>query len=342
MTLDNQQASIQIGQRIRVPTGAVTAAVGGTTSTFNPENIGIILAVTPRIGPDGQILMRVAPQISSLQRDSSGAIEGLPVGTNADGTVVETPIINITQAVTTVGASDGETVVIGGLITKETAIDERSIPLLGDIPVLEWLSKTRFRGVVKRELLIVLTPHIVASEEDADRIRNEESCRIDWIMSDVEEVHGDIGVACPPKDDPDKCHPHKKKGPILNLPLSASLPRSIHPHKRKKSDKDEECTTGDPLAPGSEWLPATDGIQTEATIESPEGSRFEPTEMVPLDGSSSQDAVPEQIIVPNESRREVPRAKPGTEKLTGSIESVSPKETADAKTAALSSTEEKR
>jgi type II secretion system protein D len=342
MTLDNQQASIQIGQRIRVPTGAVTAAVGGTTSTFNAENIGIILAVTPRIGPDGQILMRVAPQISSLQRDSSGAIEGLPVGTNADGTVVETPIINITQAVTTIGANDGETVVIGGLITKETSIEERSVPGLGDIPVAEWLFKTRFRGVVKRELLIVLTPHIVATEEDADRIRNEESCRIDWIMSDVEEVHGDIGVACPPKDDPDKCHPHKKKGPILNMPLSTSLPRSIHPHKRKKSDEDESCPTGDPLAPGSEWLPATGGSESESAIESGEGSRFEPTEMVPLDGSSSQEAVPEQIIVPNESRREVPRARSVSEKVTGAIESVAPKATVGSESAALPSAEEKR
>jgi type II secretion system protein D len=344
MTLDNQQASIQIGQRIRVPTGAVTAAVGGTTSTFNPENIGIILAVTPRIGPDGQILMRVAPQISSLQRDSSGAIEGLPVGTNADGTVVETPIINITQAVTTVGANDGETVVIGGLITKETSIEERSVPGLGDIPVAEWLFKTRFRGVVKRELLIVLTPHIVASEEDADRIRNEESCRIDWIMSDVEEVHGDIGVSCPPKDDPDKCHPHKKKGPILNLPLSTSLPRSIHPHKRKKIDEDESCPTGDPLAPGSEWLPATNGGEMESTIESSGGGAFErseETEMVPLDDSSSPESVPEQIVVPNESRREVPRARSNSTRVTGSIESVSPKSRASEQ-AALSSAEEKR
>ncbi|MBY0585712.1 hypothetical protein K2X85_00960 [bacterium] len=329
MTLDNQQASIQIGQRIRVPTGSVNAAQGGTTSTFQAENIGIILAVTPRIGPDGQILMRVAPQISSLQRNSSGAIEGLPVGTNINGTPIETPIINITQAVTTVGAGDGETVVIGGLITKETSIEERSVPGLGDIPVAEWLFKTRFRSVVKRELLIVLTPHVVASEEDAERIKNEESCRVDWIMSDVNEVHGDIGVACPPKDDPTKCLHKNKFGPVLNLPMSGSLPRSIHPHKRKKEDQGANCAPDDPLAPGTEWGPATstESTETEGAIGS-ESKTVEPMPMTPIEQDPSEDLVPEQIVVPNESRRETtPQALPTSKSSIQSV-SASPKRSA--------------
>jgi type II secretion system protein D len=351
MTLDNQQASIQIGQRIRVPTGSVTAAQGGTTSAFQAENIGIILAVTPRIGPDGQILMRVAPQISSLQRNASGAIEGLPVGTNTNGTPIETPIINITQAVTTIGAADGETVVIGGLITKETTIEERSIPFLGDIPVAEWLFKTRFRSVNKRELLIVLTPHVVATVEDADRIKNEESCRIDWIMSDVEEVHGDIGVSCPPKNDPSNCL-HKKDGrPILNLPTENRLPKSIHPHKRKKdgdeADTTADCAPGDPLAPGTEWGPANgtavEGTSLDATMPSEDESSGDASTdslrdssketpvvpLTPIAPPSSDELVPEQIMVPNESRRkEVPRAQPTAK---GAIQSVANGNAKDAK-----------
>jgi type II secretion system protein D len=294
MTLDNQQASIQIGQRIRVPTGAVTAAQGGTTSTFQPENIGIILAVTPRISPEGRILMRVAPQISSLQRNSAGAIEGLPVGINQDQTVAQTPIINITEAVTTVSAMDGETVVIGGLITKETSIEERELPWLGDIPYLEWLFKTRFRGVTKRELLIILTPHVVAADSDADRIKQIESCRIDWIMSDVEEVHGDIGVYCPkPNCDKDgkKCH-DPKTGPVLNLPLSTTLPRSVPKHKRPDPNcppnatetfggfEDVECiepTLSNPSTPPTEGSPGPSNIDPPA----------EQMELVPQDAGAS-------------------------------------------------------
>lgn len=238
MALDNQQASIQIGQRIRVPTGSVTAPQGGTTSSFQAENIGIILAVTPRIAPDGTILMRVAPQISSLERDSSGAIQGLPVGVNEDNTVIETPIINITQAVTTVSTMDGETVVIGGLISKERSIEERKIPVLGDLPYINWLFKTRFRGMNKRELMIILTPHVVYNQADADRIKQIESCRIDWIMGDVREVHGDLGIICPPNDLGKPCCIQKHLGlnaetPVLNMPHSSLLPYNIPWHKRR-------------------------------------------------------------------------------------------------------------
>lgn len=290
MTLDNQQASIQIGQRIRVPTGSVTAPQGGTTSSFQREDIGIILAVTPRLSPEGKILMRVAPQISSLQRDSSGAIEGLPVGTNEDNTVIETPIINITQAVTTIAAGNGETVVIGGLITKETVIEERKLPVLGDIPYAEWLFKTRARGVMKRELLIILTPHVVANELDAERIKQEESCRIDWIMSDVEEVHGNIGVVCPPKDEKDKCcDKHKNGGPIMNLPNRAVLPRSLHPHARKHQNgtgANASCpaegveTLNDPLAPATESMPIEE-IPSEIIVPSESSGKAAPPPKIP-------------------------------------------------------------
>lgn len=272
MALDNQQASIQIGQQIRVPTGSVTAPQGGTTSSFQAQNIGIILAVTPRIAPDGSILMRVAPQISSLERNSSGAIEGLPVGVNADNTVIETPIINITQAVTTISAMDGETVVIGGLISKERAIEERKIPFLGDLPYVNWLFKTRFRGMNKRELMIILTPHVVYNQSDADRIKQIESCRVDWIMGDVEEMHGDIGIAdCLPSDLGKPCCINKHLGlnaetPVLNMPRSNLLPYNIPWCKRPEF----------PLQPPMYSRDKRHGHGVEEFIEQPEDWDVDP------------------------------------------------------------------
>lgn len=323
MALDNQQASIQVGQQIRVPTGSVTAPQGGTTSSFQAQNIGIILAVTPRIAPDGTILMRVAPQISSLERDSSGAIEGLPVGTNSDGTVVETPIINITQAVTTVASADGETVVLGGLITKDTAIEERKVPVLGDAPYINWLFKTRFRGVSKRELLIILTPHIVYNQIDADRIKQTETCRIDWILGNREELHGDIGVDCPPKDPRSNCihdcyHPHGD-GPLLNMPTSDVLPRSIPPHTRDKY----------PPAGQYQSLPSNGGQLDgwEGPIELVDPETLHPPEeiVVPVDpgsGSSARPAAPppgaKVAAAPTEAGPVAPRPRP----LAGSIQAV--------------------
>lgn len=322
MTLDNQQASIQIGQRIRVPTGSVTGTQGGTTNSYQAEDIGIILAVTPRISPDGHIIMRVAPQISDLQRDSNGAIQGLPVGVNQDNTVITTPIINITQAITTVAANDGETVVIGGLIKKTTTIEERELPYLGDIPYLEWLFKTQFRSIGKSELMIILTPHVVYDDADADRIKQLEACRIDWITSDVKEVHGDIGAYCPNKDgdcntdDPECCDKYKKTGPVLNLPLPRKvLPRSIPHHVRDQRTPtydaintrgplnggiDEGYEEGVEMTPVDEQLPVEQGaippeaMPTTPIPPEPTNPGVPPSELiVPNDGSKPQSSVPD-------------------------------------------------
>ena len=130
--------------------------------------------------------------------------------------MIEAPIINTTNAQTTIAAADGQTVVIGGLIAKAKEIDDRKIPFLGDIPVLQWAFRTRFKTAQKRELMIILTPHIVYSQWDADRIKIAEARRMDWILADVDAVHGDIGVptepdsddACPP--DCQKLHNHRR------------------------------------------------------------------------------------------------------------------------------------
>ena len=318
MTLDNQQASIQIGQRIRVPTGSVTGTQGGTTNSYQAEDIGIILAVTPRISPDGHILMRVAPQISDLQRDSNGAISGLPVGVNQEGTVITTPIINITQAITTVAANDGETVVIGGLIKKTTTIEEREIPWLGDIPYLEWLFKTQFRSVGKSELMIILTPHVVYDDADADRIKQLEACRVDWITSDVKEVHGDIGVYCPNKDgdcdNTDSKHhdKYKKTGPVLNLPIPRKvLPRSIPHHVRaQRTPSYDSINTTGPLSGGADegegevemapveeqQVPVDNTPVTPIDPQAPSMRRTPPTPPEP----TNPGIPPSEILVPND------------------------------------------
>ena len=321
MTLDNQQASIQIGQRIRVPTGSVTGTQGGTTNSYQAEDIGVILAVTPRISPDGHILMRVSPQVSSLQTDSNGAIQGLQVGVNTNGTIITTPIINITQAVTTVSANDGETVILGGLIQKTTSIQEREVPGLGDIPYLEWLFKTRTRSVNKQELLIIMTPHVVYDDADADRIMQIESCRIDWITSDVKELHGDIGLNCPGKDencddgDPKHCDKYKKTGPVLNLPLANKvLPRSIPHHSRaNKTPGYDNLEPQGPITDG----PNSSNIQVLPSINS----------TAPTDNQPTMPSIPSEPIPPEPGNPDGPSSEllvPNRNKDQGNSDSLGP------------------
>jgi type II secretory pathway component GspD/PulD (secretin) len=158
MVQDNQQASIQIGQSVPTPTGS-TAFGGQTTTTVQYQEVGVLLDVEPQINPDGFVIMLVRPEISSIT-DSTIQI--------APGAFA--PVLNRRVAETYVAVKDGETVVIGGLITTTENESESKVPFLGDVPGLGILFRTTVRTKTRTELLIALTPKIVRTVEDGRRI----------------------------------------------------------------------------------------------------------------------------------------------------------------------------
>jgi len=169
---NNQQATITIGQQVPLITNVRYDTFGNQINGITYQNVGIILQVTPFISSDGMVEMIVAPQISSLA-DSS---VNVATGTNS----VAAPVINIRSADTVVVTPDGQTVVIGGLLSNNKTENESKIPLLGDIPLLGNLFKRKVKSDVKTELLIFLTPTIVqhphelASLSDAAREDNRQ------------------------------------------------------------------------------------------------------------------------------------------------------------------------
>jgi hypothetical protein len=185
MTLDNQTAAVNIGQDFPI-IGNTTLVGGGLAQTdVVRRNVGVLLRVTPRITPDGKVLMRVFPEVSSVGQ-----------------TVVLSPTtisqaFNIQQVETTVVAQDGETVVIGGLIQQRDTKTENKVPCLGDLPYIGAAFRYRTQVRQKTELLVVLTPHIVRSQADADRIACEEARRMSWIVDDVRKIHASSGLPAP-------------------------------------------------------------------------------------------------------------------------------------------------
>jgi general secretion pathway protein D len=188
MTLDNQPAFIQVGKR--VPRIIGTRFYAGTQfNAVELEPVGLILSVTPRISPDGTVVMQVDAEKSELGPES----EGIPVSISG-GEVIRSPSVNVTTAQTTVSAGDGETIVIGGLITKYNTFGSRRIPYLADIPLIGRLFRMDLARERRSELLIILTPRVVRNPEDAERIKQQETARINWVLSDVLEIHGPIGI----------------------------------------------------------------------------------------------------------------------------------------------------
>ena len=186
MTIDNQPAFIQVGQKVPRITN-VTINQIGQNNVVALENVGLILGVTPRISPDGMVVMEIDAEKSEVAPE----VEGIPISISATGAVVRSPRYNITTAQTTVSTASGETIVLGGLITKHEQRLDRSVPYLSDVPFLGWAFRYDSYRSKRTELLIILTPHVVRSSEDAERLKQIEAARMHWCAADVHAIHGD-------------------------------------------------------------------------------------------------------------------------------------------------------
>jgi TonB family protein len=155
--LNNQEAKILIGTSQPYATNTVTQTTGLATTATNLTfiDIGVKLYVTPTINKDGFITMKIKPEVSS---STSNYTYGSPPTT--------VPIVTTTQAETSVTVKDGTTIIIGGLIKDQRTNTVDKIPFLGDIPIAGAAFRRTVKQVVKQELVVFLTPHIVTGEYD--------------------------------------------------------------------------------------------------------------------------------------------------------------------------------
>ena len=193
-TTDNNLASIKVGQQVPVVDGVDVSNINVVSPIIVQQDIGIILEVTPRVTPDGIINMDVYAEKSKL----SGG--GVPVFTDlSSGNVIESVIIDTAIADTVVAVPNGQTIVIGGMITKTDETLERKVPWLGDLPVLGSLFRYDGTNTVRTELLIFLTPRIIYNDIDSELIKQVEAERIHFIESEAEEMHGPL-FSVPPSE----------------------------------------------------------------------------------------------------------------------------------------------
>jgi general secretion pathway protein D len=153
LTRNNQQATISLGQEVPLITSSTFNAINGQINNVNYTSVGIILRVTPFITADGKVEMIVSPETSILADRS----QWVPIGQGALA-----PVINSRVADTVVVVPDGQTVIIGGLMENNKQESDSKIPILGDIPLLGLLFRRHVKDEGKTELIIFLTPRIVA------------------------------------------------------------------------------------------------------------------------------------------------------------------------------------
>jgi general secretion pathway protein D len=157
LTTDNEEAEIIIGEErpfLRSAQDTPSGGIVSTTRTFEFRDTGITLRITPQISQGRTVRLQLFQEITRFVSEAEvGAV---------------TTTKRSTQ--TTVVVDDGQTIVIGGLI-QETANDAQTqVPCLGNIPVFGWAFKQTTQRKNKTNLLIFITPHILQTPQDIDRV----------------------------------------------------------------------------------------------------------------------------------------------------------------------------
>lgn len=160
-TVDGQEAKILVGSTEPYVTSTTTTPSSGPTTIAESVNfieVGVKLYVTPQIHKDKFITMKLKPEVSSVTRT-------LRTGNN--NTI---PVVDTSEAETTVTVKDGVTIVIGGLIKQETILSKNKVPILGSIPILGLAFRNSDDLRRKTEIVVFLTPRLVTGDVSAEDV----------------------------------------------------------------------------------------------------------------------------------------------------------------------------
>ena len=157
VTTDNEEATLNVGQEVPFVTGSYsnTGNAGGAVNPFQTiqrEQLGVKLAITPQINDGDSMLLNISQEISSIAQSAEGAVD---------------LITNQRTIETTVIVDDGEILVLGGLIEDVLRESDQRVPVLGSIPVLGALFRSRSTDKVKTNLLVFIRPKILRDSEQA-------------------------------------------------------------------------------------------------------------------------------------------------------------------------------
>jgi len=177
MVTDNQQAKIQVGDRVPITSQSqsVLGSATGLIASIQYIDTGVLLTVTPRINSGGQVTMDIDQEVSQASITTTSSINS--------------PTISKRALKTTVVVKSGETMVLGGLITDNKTEATSGLPFLSRIPVLGGLFGVQNQQSNRTELILMITPKTISNPQQAQEITNELRSK----MAGLGDVLGDLG-----------------------------------------------------------------------------------------------------------------------------------------------------
>ncbi len=161
LTMDNAEAEIVVGQNVPFLTGTVPTTDGLSTpfQTIRREDIGLKLRIKPQITEGDLIRLDIYQEISSV----------------AENTITQAKdiITNKRSIKTTVLVREGQMIALGGLIRDDTTDAEKKVPVLGDVPLLGHLFKSKSHKRVKTNLMVFLRPYVIRNPKDLEKLSRQ-------------------------------------------------------------------------------------------------------------------------------------------------------------------------
>lgn len=162
LVLNNQTADLQVGDEVPIATEQSQSTLASNAPIINSiqyQNTGVILKVTPRVNAGGLVTMDISQEVSDVATTTTSTLNS--------------PTISERLIASSVAIHDGQTVVLGGLISDNRTKGRAGIPFLQNIPYLGALFSTTNNALTRTELLVLLTPHVVGDEDDATAVTDE-------------------------------------------------------------------------------------------------------------------------------------------------------------------------
>jgi general secretion pathway protein D len=194
---NNKEAKIQIGTSEPIltntytSTGTATAVTptGFIEGTIEYKDIGTILSITPRISDGGLVTLELSIEESSLDSREIGRRDTSTTAAVASSASTFTvPAFIKTTAKTVLSIKEGQTIAIGGLIRKTKDVSSQGVPFLSKIPVIGFFFGKNKDSSERRELILLLTPHIITDEIQSKTVTDEFREKIEGLKKDFEKA----------------------------------------------------------------------------------------------------------------------------------------------------------
>jgi general secretion pathway protein D len=192
MTLDNEEASISVGQEVPFITGSFTNSSDSSSNPFQTierEEVGVKLKVTPQVNEGDAVRLEIEQEISSVLANAETA------GTS--------DLITSKRTISTnVMVNDGELLVLGGLIDESQSSIETKVPILGDIPYLGVLFRSTSKSSENKVLMVFIRPTILRNSGQASEISKRKYQMLRGSQKSFNDRHGmsDAGMSLLPED----------------------------------------------------------------------------------------------------------------------------------------------